>query len=64
MHRIDAFCKKEMSVINLSKLLKIVLNGIFLYIKEKLQKFSSEIQDKFLLNFLQDNMKEEQNEWE
>lgn len=63
MNRIaDALCTKEMPVINLPKLPEIgVLDGMFLYIKQRLQKLNSEKQDRLLLKFLHDITKEEQN---
>lgn len=66
MNRIvDVLCTKETPVINLPKLSEInALDGMFLYIKEKLQKLTSEKQDQLLLKFLQDIIKEEQNEHE
>lgn len=58
----DALCSKEMPVINLPKLPEIdALDGMFLYIKQKLLKLGPEKQNAFLLKFLQDITKEEQN---
>jgi len=56
----DALCKKETPVINVPKLTEVsALDGMLLYIKEKLQKLSSQKQDKLLLKFLHDIAKEE-----
>lgn len=61
----DALCTKEVPVINLPKLPEIgALNGMFLYIKQRLQKLNSEQQDRLLLKFLQDISQEEVNERE
>jgi len=44
----DALCTKEVSVINLPKLPEIgALNGMFLYIEQRLQKLNSEQQDTY-----------------
>lgn len=66
MNRIvDVLCAKEMPVINLPKLSAVgVLDGMFLYIKQRLQRINSEKQDRLLLKFLQDITKEVQNERE
>jgi len=56
----DALCKKETPVINVPKLPEVsALDGMLLYIKERLQKLSSQKQDKLLLKFLHDIAKEE-----
>ena len=61
----DALCKKDMPVINLPKPPEFAaLDGMFLYMKEKLQKLNSKKQDKLIFKFLQDIMKEEQNDYE
>lgn len=58
---VDALCTKETPVINLPKLPEISpLDGMFLYIKQRLQTLNSETQDRLLLKFLQDITMEEQ----
>lgn len=63
MNRIaDALCNKEMPVMNIPKLPEMdTLDGMFLYIKQRLLKLSSEKQNMLLLKFLGDISKEEQN---
>lgn len=66
MNRIaEAFCNKEMPVINLPKPPEMdALDGMFIYIKQKLLKLNKKTQDTLLLTFLQDITKEEQYEGE
>ncbi|XP_077265229.1 uncharacterized protein LOC143899100 [Temnothorax americanus] len=60
----EAFCNKDNnSVINLPKLPEIdALDGMFIYIKQRLLKLSQEKQNMLLMKFQQDIAKEEQNQ--
>lgn len=62
MHRIaDALCAKETPVINLPKLPDIdALDGMFMYVKQRLLKLSPENRNKLVIKFLQDITEEEQ----
>jgi len=56
----DAFCSREMPVINMPKLPEMdALDGMFLYIKQRLLKLSSEKQNMLLYKFLGDISKEQ-----
>jgi len=66
MNRIaEAFCNKEMPAINLLKPPEIdALDGMFIYIKQRLLKLNKNTQNTLLLKFLQDIANEEQHEGE
>lgn len=66
MNRIaEAFCNKEMPAINLPKPPEIdALDGMFIYIKQRLLKLNKNTQNTLLLKFLQDIANEEQHEGE
>lgn len=66
MNRIvEAICTKDTPVINLPKLPEIdALDGMFMFMKQRLQELSVEKQNILLLKFMQDIIKELQNERE
>lgn len=62
MNRIaEALCAKEVPVINLPKVPEIdAMDGVFIFIKEKLLKLSPQKQNALVLQFLQDIIREGQ----